>query len=95
MQSAFTYQCIVHRAAKLGIPEQKTSKPHVCRFTQVLFEGSEERELYVRRCGWQAVGDPACSFALAPSDLHLFESLKKHLAGKHFRTDADVKQAVT
>jgi len=44
MQSAFTYQCIVHRAAKFGIPEQKKSKPHVCRVTQVLFEGSEETD---------------------------------------------------
>jgi hypothetical protein len=76
MQSPFTYQCIVHRAAKFSIPEQKTSKPRVSRVTEVLFEGSEETELCVRRCGWQAVGDPPCSFALAPSDLHFFGPLK-------------------
>jgi len=32
---------------------------------------------------------------LAHSDLQLFGSLKKHLAGKGFATDAGVKQAVT
>ena len=95
MQSPFTYQCIVHRAAKFSIPEQKTSKPRVCRVTEVLFEGSEETELCVRSCDWQAVGYRACSFALAPNDLHLFGPLTKHLAGKRFPTDADVKQAVT
>jgi hypothetical protein len=29
------------------------------------------------------------------NDLHMLESLKKHLAGKQFVTEADVKQAVT
>jgi len=39
---------------------------------------------------------PCCvTSQLAHSDLHLFGSLKKHLAGKGFATDADVKQAVT
>jgi len=32
---------------------------------------------------------------LAHSDLQLFGSLKKHLTGKIFATDAGVKQAVT
>ncbi|GBM35067.1 hypothetical protein AVEN_203230-1 [Araneus ventricosus] len=31
---------------------------------------------------------------LAPSDFHLFEPLKKHLAGRHFRTDAEVQETV-
>jgi hypothetical protein len=30
-----------------------------------------------------------------PSDFHLFGPLKKHLAGKRFAKDADMKQAVT
>jgi len=32
---------------------------------------------------------------MLPSDFNLFAPLKKHLAGKRFATDADVKQAVT
>ncbi|GBM07659.1 hypothetical protein AVEN_228160-1 [Araneus ventricosus] len=31
---------------------------------------------------------------LAPSDFHLFGVLKKYLADRHFRTDADVQEAV-
>jgi hypothetical protein len=32
---------------------------------------------------------------MEPTDFHLFGLLKKHLAGKQFATDANVKQAVT
>jgi hypothetical protein len=32
---------------------------------------------------------------MGPSDFQLCESLKKHLSGKWFATDADVKQAIT
>jgi hypothetical protein len=33
--------------------------------------------------------------SMLPSDFNLFGPLKKHLAGKRFATDADVKHAVT
>jgi len=33
--------------------------------------------------------------SMLPSDFNLFGPLKKHLAGKRFATDANVKQAVT
>ena len=36
-----------------------------------------------------------CSYGLEQSDFQLFEPLKKHLAGKQFATDDQVKQAVT
>jgi hypothetical protein len=32
---------------------------------------------------------------MGPSDFRLFLPLKKHVAGKQFATDADVKQAAT
>jgi len=32
---------------------------------------------------------------MGSSDIHLFGHLNKHLAGKQFATDANVKQAVT
>jgi len=38
---------------------------------------------------------PSCSSDLAPSDFRLFVPLKKHLDGKLFAADADVKQAFT
>ncbi|GBN41878.1 hypothetical protein AVEN_224614-1 [Araneus ventricosus] len=37
---------------------------------------------------------PPYSRDLAPSDFHLFGLLEKHLAGLHFRTDAEVQEAV-
>ena len=41
----------------------------------------------------QPVTSLVCSVGL--NEFHLFEPLKKRLAGKQFATDADVKQAVT
>ena len=39
--------------------------------------------------------EPSPIRSMLPSDFNLFGPLKKHLAGKRFATDADVKQAVT
>ncbi|GBM03380.1 hypothetical protein AVEN_256920-1 [Araneus ventricosus] len=41
-------------------------------------------------------GDQACppQPGLEPSDFHLFGPLKKHVAGRHFRTDAEVQEPV-
>jgi hypothetical protein len=44
--------------------------------------------------GWKAVDHPSNSSYLTHSDFHLFGPLEKHLSGKRFATDADVKQAV-
>lgn len=41
----------------------------------------------------QAVITRVCS--IGPSDLHLFELLKKHPAGKQFATDTNVMSAAT
>jgi hypothetical protein len=32
---------------------------------------------------------------MRPSDFHVFGAVMKHLAGKHFATDSNMKQAVT
>jgi hypothetical protein len=37
---------------------------------------------------------PCCTPDLAPSDLHLFQQLKKKLDGQGFETDVNVKQVV-
>ncbi|GBL91430.1 hypothetical protein AVEN_136929-1 [Araneus ventricosus] len=37
---------------------------------------------------------PPYSLDLSPRDFHLFGPLKKHLAGRHFRTDAKVQETV-
>ncbi|GBM46644.1 hypothetical protein AVEN_274142-1 [Araneus ventricosus] len=37
---------------------------------------------------------PPYSPDLTPSDLYLFRPLKNHLAGCHFRTDAEVQEAI-
>ena len=45
-------------------------------------------------CGFELIEHPPYSPDLAPSDYFLFPNMKKHLAGKHFRTDDEVICAV-
>ena len=45
--------------------------------------------------GWQTVPHPPYSLDLAPSDYHLFRSLKHFLRGKPFINYDDLKTAVT
>ncbi|GBM38237.1 Mariner Mos1 transposase [Araneus ventricosus] len=47
-----------------------------------------------QRFRWNFLGHPPHSPDLASSDFHLFWSLNKYLAGHHFRTDAEVQEAV-
>ena len=42
--------------------------------------------------GWDILNHPAYSSDLAPSDFHLFTSLKTHMGGKKISTDKEVKQ---
>ncbi|GBM21148.1 hypothetical protein AVEN_5462-1, partial [Araneus ventricosus] len=51
--------------------------------TRISFTSTRER--------WE---HPSYSRNLAPSDFYIFGFLKKHLAGRHFRTDAEVLEAV-
>jgi hypothetical protein len=51
------------------------------------------REL-LQRYNWEVLDHPPYSPDLAPSDFHLFGSLKKHLGGRRFATDGEVQQAV-
>jgi hypothetical protein len=37
---------------------------------------------------------PPCIPGTVPSDLHIFRPVKKHLAGRRFAADVDVKKAV-
>jgi hypothetical protein len=48
-----------------------------------------------RQCDWQVTGHPPYRPIFKPYDFLLCGFLKKHLAGKRFSTDADVKQSVT
>uniref|UniRef100_A0A3Q0RHJ7 Mos1 transposase HTH domain-containing protein n=1 Tax=Amphilophus citrinellus TaxID=61819 RepID=A0A3Q0RHJ7_AMPCI len=45
-------------------------------------------------CGFELVDHPPYSPDLAPSDYFLFPNMKKHLAGKQYRTDDEVISAV-
>lgn len=60
------------------------ARPHTATATRDLLQ----------RFRWQVLDHPPYSPDLAPSDFHLFGPLKKHLGGLHFRTDAEVQQAV-
>jgi len=43
---------------------------------------------------WDILDHPPYSLDLAPSDIHLFLRLKKHLAGKKFDGDDEVQEEV-
>ncbi|GBN21363.1 hypothetical protein AVEN_192476-1 [Araneus ventricosus] len=47
-----------------------------------------------QRFRWNVLEHPPYSPDLAQSDFHLFGPLKKHQAGRHFRTDAEVQEDV-
>lgn len=60
------------------------ARPHVSHETMEFFAGKPVKLL----------PHPPYSPDLAPSDYFLFAHLKKHLRGKHFKTDSEVKEAV-
>ncbi|GBM82592.1 hypothetical protein AVEN_201871-1 [Araneus ventricosus] len=68
---------------------------------QVLLQYSEEMK--ITWCEMPAVGRVfQCLYGLIilhicfvpPNDFHLFELFKKHLAGRHFRTDGEIQENV-
>jgi histone-lysine N-methyltransferase SETMAR len=61
------------------------ARPHTARATQQLLQSFN----------WEVLDHPAHSPDLAPSDVHLFLHLKKHLAGQKFHEDEEVKNEVT
>lgn len=48
----------------------------------------------VRECGFEEITHPPYSPDLAPSDYYLFPNLKKHLRGKRFSDDEELKVAI-
>ncbi|KAL4143874.1 hypothetical protein QTP88_006129 [Uroleucon formosanum] len=57
------------------------ARPHTANVTKQLLDSF----------GWDVLNHPPYSPDLAPSDYHLFTSLKKHMGGKKFSTDEEVK----
>ena len=55
---------------------------------------SQVAQRAIRECGFEQLNYPAYSPDLAPSDYYLFRNLKKHLNGKRFGSDREVKSAV-
>ena len=64
---------------------QDNARPHTARATADL----------ISKFGWGTVTHPPYSPDLAPSDYHLFTALKKHLGGTHFKTQEELKDAVS
>lgn len=60
------------------------ARPHTANATKQLLESF----------GWDVLNHPAHSPDQAPSDYHLFTSLKMHMGGKKFSTDEEVKGGV-
>jgi histone-lysine N-methyltransferase SETMAR len=48
----------------------------------------------IQKLNFELLPHPPYSPNLAPSDYHLFDSLKKALRGRRFRSDEEVRQAV-
>lgn len=48
----------------------------------------------IRECGFEEIPHPPYSPDLAPSDYYLFRHLKKHLRGRRFSSDDEVKSCV-
>lgn len=48
----------------------------------------------IQELGWEILPHPSYSPDLAPSDFHLFGSLKEFLGGTHFNTDDEMKNDV-
>jgi hypothetical protein len=48
----------------------------------------------LQRYNWEVLDHPPYSTDLAPSDFHLFGPFKKHLGGRRFATDDEVRQAI-
>jgi [histone H3]-lysine36 N-dimethyltransferase SETMAR len=55
---------------------------------------SQVAQLAIQRCGFHQCNHPPYSPDLAPSDFYLFRLLKKHLRGKRFTDDDQLRSAV-
>jgi histone-lysine N-methyltransferase SETMAR len=73
------------RSENHAILQHDNATPHTNAQTQETIE----------RLGFSLLPHPPYSPDLAPSDFHLFPKLKEHLWGQHFRSDEEVKSAVT
>ena len=60
------------------------ARPHTANVTTHLLDSF----------GWDIIGHPPYSPDLAPSDYHLFTSLKMFMSGKRFQSDEEVENAV-
>ncbi|KAK7575531.1 hypothetical protein V9T40_011817 [Parthenolecanium corni] len=60
------------------------ARPHTAQATQN----------QLKKFGWSIMTHPPYSPDLAPSDFHLFPALKRHLGGRRFTSDEEVKIAV-
>jgi histone-lysine N-methyltransferase SETMAR len=49
----------------------------------------------INELGWEVLPHPPYSPDVAPSDYHLFRSLRNFLLGKEFEDEEDVKRAIT
>lgn len=47
-----------------------------------------------KKCGYELLLHPAYSPYLAPNDYHLFSDLKKHVCGKRFDDDNNLRMTV-
>ena len=63
---------------------QDNARPHTAHRTTCTLQ----------ELGWELLPHPTYGLDHAPSDFHLFGSLKEFLGGHHFSSDEEVKHAV-
>ena len=73
------------RLSKGVILQHDNAAPHTAKRTQD----------WLKRYNWETLPHPPHSPDLAPSDIHLFGPLKRHLAGQRFEDDDDLIEEVT
>ncbi|GBM26642.1 hypothetical protein AVEN_15450-1 [Araneus ventricosus] len=83
----------------LQVLEQMVVRDRRCRMVRVAvrpYEAQCTQQLLRRLCErWRVFDHLACSPDLAPSNYHLFQLLKRFLAGYYFPSNNEVQTAIT
>ncbi|GFU73776.1 histone-lysine N-methyltransferase SETMAR [Trichonephila clavipes] len=79
---------------KLKEAIRKKRSGHLGSGVLLLDDSAMATQNHIATLGWERLHHPPYSPDLASSDFHLFPALKKNLTGRHFGSNAEVKQAV-
>lgn len=92
-----TYYADLIRKLRASVKEKRRGK--LSRGVLMLHDNAPVHKAHlvqaaIQECGFQEISHPPYSPDLAPSNFYLFANLKKHLQGRKFSDDEEVKSAV-